>query len=253
MAWFSQSQFEVRLEWGLSAVNYLAEEADCAVIIDVMSFSTCVSLAVDNGARIYPYPWKDATAIEYGDKIGAMTASADRRFSGKGYSLSPTSIRHISEGESLVLPSPNGSAVSFKARDMGIAVFSGCFRNLSATAEACRSFERVLVIPCGERWPDGTLRPSIEDYAAAGGIIAAMGRDNCSPEALTAVAAWQFHQQQSLRHLIDCSSALELRERGFAEDVALCLDVDTAKLANRLHGDFYAADLAQAHLTPHLG
>lgn len=45
--------------------------------------------------------------------------------------------------------------------------------------------------PCGEGWPDGMLRPAIEDYVVAGGIIAAIGRDRCSPEAEGAVAAWQ--------------------------------------------------------------
>lgn len=38
--WFSQSQSEVRLEWGISAVDYLAAEADCVIVVDVMSFST---------------------------------------------------------------------------------------------------------------------------------------------------------------------------------------------------------------------
>jgi len=235
--WFSQDKYEIRLEWGLSAVEHLAREVDCAVIVDVMSFSTCVSLAVDNGARIYPYPWKDESAR----KIGAKTASPDRRFSDKGYSLSPVSIQRISEGESLVLPSPNGSAISFRARDAGITVFSGCFRNLSATAEACSGFRRVLVVPCGERWPDGSIRPSVEDYAAAGGIIAAMGRGSCSPEAQSAIAAWHFYQTQNLLPLHECSSALELQQRGFNEDIALCLEVDTAKLACQLYGDFYAS------------
>jgi len=88
--WFSQDKQEIRLEWGLSAVEHLAREVDCAVIVDVISFSTCVSLAVDKGARIYPYPWKDESATEYARKIGAKRASPDRRFSDKGYSLSPS-------------------------------------------------------------------------------------------------------------------------------------------------------------------
>lgn len=244
MQWFSQGKFEVRLEWGLSAVEHLAGEVDCAVIVDVMSFSTCVSLAVNNGADIYPYPWKDASALEYGMKIGACTASPDRRFCGEGYSLSPASIKNIRKGEKLVLPSPNGSAVSFKSRDAGIAVFSGCFRNMSATANACRSFERVLVIPCGERWPDGSLRPCIEDYVAAGGIISAMGRENCSPEAQAAAAIWQHYQGENWQLLRSCSSALELKQRGFHEDVDLCLEVDKSKKECRLWGDSYMSALA---------
>lgn len=241
MEWFSQGGFDIRLEWGQAAVDYLAEKADCAVIVDVMSFSTCVSLAVEKGARIYPYPWKDESANEYGIKIGAKVASLKRKFSGEGYSLSPVSIQKISNGERLVLPSPNGSTLSFKARDTGIAVFSGCFRNMSATAKACGIFKRVLIIPCGERWPDGTLRPCVEDYVAAGGIINAMWRGNCSPEAQAAVAAWHFYQQQNLHPLYDCSSACELQQRGFSKDVRLCLETDTSDLACRLNGDFYAS------------
>lgn len=240
---FSQQRFGVRLEWGLSAVDYLAAEADCMVIIDVMSFSTCVSLAVDNGARIYPYQWKDPSAGQYAMKIGAKAASPERRFSGEGYSLSPVSIQHIREGERLVLPSPNGSAISFRARESGKPVFTGCLRNLSATANACRRFDRVLMIPCGERWPDGSFRPAVEDYVAAGGIIAALGRRDCSPEAQAAVAAWQHYQQQNLLPLGECASALELQQRGFEADVALCLAVDAAKQACQLYGDFYASAL----------
>ncbi|HGM7027521.1 TPA: 2-phosphosulfolactate phosphatase [Serratia liquefaciens] len=243
MEWYSQNRFEVRLEWGLAAVDYLAEETDCAVIVDVMSFSTCVSLAVENGARIYPYSWKDESANEYGMKIGAKVANPNRRFNGEDYSLSPVSIQNITDGEKLVLPSPNGSAISFRARDVGIEVFSGCFRNMSATANACSTFKRILIIPCGERWPDGSIRPCVEDYVAAGGIIAAIGRRNCSPEARAALAAWQFYQQQNLRPLYECSSASELQQRGFQRDVELCLETDTAKLACQLYGDVYASGL----------
>jgi len=56
MRWFEQAQFEVRLEWGSAAINAMAGSVDCVIIIDVMSFSSCVSLAVEKGARIYPYP-----------------------------------------------------------------------------------------------------------------------------------------------------------------------------------------------------
>lgn len=240
MQWCNQDRFDVRLEWGTAAVRYAAKDVECIVIVDVMSFSTCVSLAVDNGAQVYPYPWKDASAIGFANNIGARLASYDRLSDAGGFSLSPASIRKIEKGEKLVLPSPNGSAISFLARDRvtDVTLFSGCFRNLSQTAMACRDFKRILVIPCGERWPNGSLRPAIEDYAAAGGIIAAIGRDRCSPEAAGAVAAWQ---QLNLLSLRECASALELQQHGFQEDVELCLDLDSAKWTCQLQGDFYAA------------
>lgn len=241
MRWSSQGKFEIRLEWGLSAVENLGSEVDCAIIVDVMSFSTCVSLAIDKGASIYPYPWKDASAIEYGKALGASTANIDRRFSGEGYSLSPTSIKNISKGVKLVLPSPNGSAVSFKASDAGITVFSGCFRNMTATADACRAFKRILLIPCGERWADGSLRPSIEDYVAAGGIIAALSRESCSPEAQAAVAVWRHYHAHNLLLLRDCSSGVELIQRGFDEDVELCLEIDRSTQACCLRNNAYVS------------
>ncbi|WP_343463887.1 2-phosphosulfolactate phosphatase [Pantoea sp.] len=238
---FEQSQFEVRLEWGAAAINAMAGSVDCVIIIDVMSFSTCVSLAVEKGARIYPYPWKTASADAYAQRRGAQVASSRSRFTGEGYSLSPTSIQHIQEGEDLVLPSPNGSSLSFQARNTNATVFSGCFRNLSATAALTGSFNRILFVPCGERWPDGSLRPCLEDYIAAGGIIAATGRDACSPEAEAAVAAWHACQLRKLEPLYHCSSAVELQQRGFSQDVALCLATDAASLGCQLYNEFYAS------------
>lgn len=211
------------------------------MIVDVMSFSTCVSVAVDNGAQIYPYPWKGASARGYANNIGAQVDSFDRLSAAEDFSLSPASIRKTKEGEKRVLPSPNGSAISFLARgvDAHVTVFSGCFRKLTQIAMTCRDFDRSLIVPCGERGPNGTLRPAIEDYAAAGGIIAAIGRDRCSPEAEGAVAAWQQLNVSSLR---ECASALELQQRGFQEDIDLCLELDSAMRACQLQGDFYTSD-----------
>ncbi len=148
MHYFSQATFDLRLEWGMPAIAHLAEDVDCIVIIDVMSFSTCVSVANDNGARIYPHPRKDASAKEYGEKRGAVTAHFERRQDSTCYTLSPVSLRKTGQGERVVLPSPNGSAISFRARETGAAIFSGCFRNRTATAAACRHFQRVLLVPC---------------------------------------------------------------------------------------------------------
>jgi 2-phosphosulfolactate phosphatase len=55
---------------GPAGVGFLVEEADCAIIVGVMSFSTCLSLAVENGAHMYSYPWKDKSANEYDMSIG---------------------------------------------------------------------------------------------------------------------------------------------------------------------------------------
>src|SRR5476649_714931 len=236
--WYSQSRFDVRLEWGLSGAENLAQEVDCVVVIDVMSFSTCVSMANDNNALIYPYIFKDETAIKYAQTLGADVANFTRKFDTGEFSLSPQSLQAIPTDYRLVLPSPNGSTISFMARDSGAAVFSGCFRNLMATAKACIGFKHILIIPSGERWMDGSLRPAVEDYVAAGGIITFLGDRNLSPEAQAAAAAFACYKKDNFLSLNYCSSATELKERGFETDIALCLEYNVSSNANRLNADF---------------
>lgn len=242
MKYFQQLPYSVRLEWGPAAIRHLGPEVECIVVIDVMSFSTCVSIAVERGAIIYPYPWREETAERYGDELGAAVASGKRRCA-EGWSLSPQSMLKATEGLKLVLPSPNGSACTFLARDFGKAVYCASLRNLAATATACRRHDRILVVPCGERWADDdSLRPSFEDYLAAGGLVSALRRDNVSPEARIAVLAYDALGPKRGETLATCGSAVELKERGFGGDVALCLAENVSPIACRLEGDRFVAE-----------
>ncbi len=238
--WAAQAGASVRLEWGAQAIDHLAGEVDCVVVVDVMSFSTCVDVATARGAQVYPYAWRDASARAYAQQLGAELASIDRRLV-DGWSLSPTSLASVPAGLRLVLPSPNGSAISFAARDRGVAVFCGGLRNRLATARAVAGFERILVVACGERWPDGSLRPALEDLAGAGGIVAALGRADASAEARAAAAMYEALGAGRRAVLADGASARELAERGFAADVALCLDEDASDVSARLVEDCFVA------------
>ena len=240
MSWVAQHGASVRLEWGVAAIEHLAGDVDCVVVVDVMSFSTCVDVAVARGASVYPYAWRDASARAYAGEIGAELASVDRRLAG-GWSLSPASLATVPAGLKLVLPSPNGSAIAFAARDKGVAVFCGGLRNARATARACAAFDRVLVVPCGERWPDGSLRPALEDLVGAGAIVAALGRTDSSPEARAAALAHAALGNDRRAAVADCASARELVERGFAADIALCLDEDASAAAAQLVQDGFVA------------
>jgi len=68
---FDQHAFDIRLEWGVHGVQLLAPVSDVIIIVDILSFSTCVDLATGRGAMIYPYRWKDETAAVYAQSIGA--------------------------------------------------------------------------------------------------------------------------------------------------------------------------------------
>jgi len=97
-----------------------------------------------------------------------------------------------------VLPSPNGSAIAATAA-ANSTVVAASVRHANAVARwlAAHGFEAVDqpvgVIATGERRPDGSLRPTLEDLLGAGGVVAALlkcGGEAPSPEAAMAVAAF---------------------------------------------------------------
>ncbi|WP_199316992.1 hypothetical protein [Chroococcidiopsis sp [FACHB-1243]] len=94
---FNQLEFDLRCEWGIGGVMQLAPISDVVVIVDVLSFSTCVEIATNRGAIIFPYRWQDDTAIAYAQSVSAILASR-RRTASTRYSLSPSSLDRIPTG-----------------------------------------------------------------------------------------------------------------------------------------------------------
>lgn len=220
---FDQSEFEVRCEWGEKGVLQLAPISDVIVIIDVLSFSTCIDIANSRGAIVFPYQWRDESVQAFAQSIDAEIA--EKRGSSR-YSLSPTSLLPIDQGTRLVLPSPNGSSLSLATAVT--PTLTACLRNCRAVALAAMNYgRRIAVIPAGEKWSDGSLRPSFEDFIGAGAVISHL-KGNLSPEARSAVAAY-LGVHQSLEHLIkQCCSGQELIERGFEQDVDLASKINVS-------------------------
>jgi 2-phosphosulfolactate phosphatase len=129
--WFTQAPYGVRFEWGPSGAARVVAGSACLVVVDVLSFTTAVSVAVDAGTRVYPYPWRDRTAATFAAENGAALAVGRRSVSpATPWSLSPAALRRAPSTPRLVLPSPNGSAIA--AAVAAQAVVAGCLRNASA-------------------------------------------------------------------------------------------------------------------------
>jgi 2-phosphosulfolactate phosphatase len=62
---FDQSGFDVRCEWGEEGMRQLARCCPVVTVVDVLSFTTAVEVAVGNGAVVYPFLWNDGTAAEF--------------------------------------------------------------------------------------------------------------------------------------------------------------------------------------------
>lgn len=232
---FDQADFEVRCEWGEKGVLQLAPISDVVIIIDVLSFSTCIDIANSRGAIVFPYQWKDESTRAFAQSVDAEVA--EKRGDSR-YSLSPASLLAIDSGTRLVLPSPNGSSLSLATAET--PTLAGCLRNCRAVALAATNYgQRIAVIPAGEKWHDGSLRPSFEDFIGAGAIISYLG-GKLSPEAQLAREAYQS-LCQSLEQLIrQCGSGQELIEKGFEQDVDLASEMNVSDCVPTLVNGAYA-------------
>lgn len=226
---------ELRLEWGPTGARALAPECDVAVVVDVLTFSTTVSVAADEGIQIKPYPWADASARDVALAAGATLAVPRPDASAGDVSLSPATFREANGLSRVLLPSPNGSTICAALAEAGATVVVGCLRNRQAVARfLSESGGRVLLVPAGERWPDDSLRPAIEDLWGAGGIAAALldGRTPevaVSDEALAAAAAYALVESRIGEALAACPSGQELIDIGYASDVAVAAELDTSR------------------------
>jgi 2-phosphosulfolactate phosphatase len=239
MSYSDQASFDVRCEWGQQAIEQLAP-SDVVIIVDVLSFSTCVDVAVGRGIVVLPYRWHDDSAAAYATAHQAELAGGRSRFTGK-YSLSPSSLLEAPSGLRLVLPSPNGSVLAFHAAHAGAKVIAGCLRNAAAVAAYARTHAKsVTVVPAGERWADGSIRVAVEDLWGAGSIIRELS-SNRSPEAEAAVAAFTAVANGLLKSLETCTSGRELMERHFEQDVALAAQLNVSTVVPTLQSDEFVA------------
>jgi 2-phosphosulfolactate phosphatase len=231
---FDQQAWASRCEWGVAGARALAP-ADVTIVVDVFSFTTCVEVAASRGAMILPYAWNDDTAQAFASAQGAQLAGKRGRAQ---YSLEPASYFEAPPGLRCVLPSPNGAQVTLAAA-AAPALLACCLRNARAVAAAAaRTGQTFNVIPAGERWPDGSLRPALEDWLGAGAILSSLPGSR-SPEAESAVALFALHRDHLVETLDRCGSGREHHGRGHERDKLVAGDLDVSACVPRFDGVAY--------------
>jgi 2-phosphosulfolactate phosphatase len=221
-----QAGYDLRFEWGASGAGAVAPGAAVVVVVDVLSFTTTLSLAVEHGIAVLPRPWGDHQRVA-AEHDATLAVGRSRARPGE-ISLSPQTLVDPPAGvRRLVLPSPNGSAISSALAAGGATVVGAALRNARAAAAWVRRAaggRPVAVIAAGERWPDGSLRPAVEDLWGAGAVIDALaGERSLSPEATVARMAYGSVAGSVSDLLPRTASGLELGRIGFGGDVALAL------------------------------
>ncbi|MFF4803970.1 2-phosphosulfolactate phosphatase [Streptomyces sp. NPDC001351] len=255
--WDMQTGTGIRFEWGSAGAGRLVGEAACLVTVDVLSFSTTVSVAVEKGIRVLPFGWPGGPATE-AQQISATKAAEAyaRRWDARlaahratvtpstPWSLSPAHLRAAPFVARLVLPSPNGAAIS-AATPPGVQVVAACLRNITAVSRWLISHgygspeHPVAVIAAGERWPDGSLRPALEDLLGAGSLICELRSQGAGPLSTEAAAAKASYESTAdIVHAVATSaSGRRLAAMGFVADVAIATEDDVCTLVPVRDGD----------------
>jgi len=275
----------VSLEWGLAGALAAPEESIGFVVVDVLSFTTAVTVAVSRGTEVVPCP-DDQTARRVAVEIPG-TAVAVRRSSvdpAHPWSLSPADLDRAPAAGRLALASPNGATVAAALAADGKLVVACSLRNVTAVANwllgdglsRCRQAgqaeweltgsdapgprsatesaarrahsmpprapRHLVVVAAGERWPDGSLRPALEDSICAGRLLQIL-RDGSlaarlSPAAvLAARSVAGLSRAETAGFVRGSVSAAELRIAGYEEDVEMAVGTDADSVVPVLRPD----------------
>ena len=85
------------------------------------------------------------------------------------------------------------------------------------------------MVCAGERWPDGSLRPAVEDLWGAGALVdvlVARRVADVAPEAVAAAAAFGALDGCVGAALRACASGRELIDAGYPDDVEIAAELD---------------------------
>jgi 2-phosphosulfolactate phosphatase len=252
-----QRGFAVRMDWGLEGADAVLTGTDVAVVVDVLSFTTTLTVAVEAGITVWPYRWDDRSAMTFAARRRAVLAVGRKAARPGQVSLSPATIAGAVGVTRLVLPSPNGSTISARLAASGVEVLAASLRNAAAVARWIgrpgppeqEQEQVVAVIAAGERWAQGGLRPAVEDLWGAGALIAhlqELGWTGLSPEARAAADAYRGARSALPELMMTCASGQELVDLGFGDDVRVAAAVGASDAVPRLDGDcFRSADRHQ--------
>ena len=82
-------------EWGAQGARKYDGRVGALVVVDVLSFSTCVDIAVARGALVYPFAHSDAGAAALAAEARGAEVAGRRGSSTHRFSLSPASLTAI--------------------------------------------------------------------------------------------------------------------------------------------------------------
>ena len=225
----------VRFDWGPTGAAAVVAGADVAVVVDVLSFTTTVTVGVARGIEVLPYLWKDDRAAAYAEERGASLAT---RPGARALAARDVAARGRLADRRTV-PERLGDLLRprrlRRARPRRVAC---------ATAPRSRPPWPRAPSPS---WPAASAgrtarcAPCAEDLWGAGAVLALLPAADLSPEARLAADAYRAVAGSLAEALHACAGGRELHASGFGADVDVAAGLDADDVVPVLDGDTFRA------------
>ena len=218
------------------------------VVVDVLSFTTTLTVALDRGIEVLPHRWADESAAVVAREHDAVLAVGRSQARPGQVSLSPQTLRTAGlQVRRVLLPSPNGATIAHEVSRKGPTVVAACLRNAEAVAGWLTQRygpdgARLVVLAAGEHWPGGQLRPAVEDLWGAGAVVSGLRRRGwrrLSVEATAAADGYGAVRAGLPEALHGCVSGQELAAMGFGGDVDVAAEVEQSLVVPELAGPVF--------------
>ncbi|MFP5317273.1 MAG: 2-phosphosulfolactate phosphatase [Acidimicrobiia bacterium] len=216
----------MHLEWGRAGLREAGRQADVVVVVDVLSFTTAVTVAAEHDVVVHPIRPGEPYAASVARRLGAHLAG---KRGAAAVSLSPGTLACLDAGERVVLASPHGATLALEAAATGASVVAASLRNAAAVGRWLGDHQRrVVVIAAGETWRDGAPRTAIEDLLGAGALLSHFPAATVSAEARVAAEAFRGCRGEMEAILRGSTSGRELAALGYVEDVICASQLDAS-------------------------
>ncbi len=226
-----------------SQVDELFLREKNVIVIDVLRASTTITTAINNGAReIIPVSSIESAVKVSGNLFGDVVLRGGER-NGKiieGFNLGNSPFEYTEEmvkGKSIIFCTTNGSSAMVKARyAKNMAV--GGFANVSKVVEFIKEVHEDFYILCAGK----QALFCVEDAVCAGMIIKKLTDDpslslQFNDSANAAQVLYKAAAKNLLKMVKTCDHGVYLTEIGFADDLKICVDVDSIPILPQLIGN----------------
>jgi len=211
---------------------YYQENKDSiVVVVDIFRATTCMTVALHNGARsIIPVatPEEAKAYHEKGYLVGGESNMVKFEFGDFGNSPNEYTRNRV-ENKDIVISTTNGTHAIDIASAAGCLLI-GSFSNISTIADYCTSQQKDVLVVCAG-WKN---KFNLEDTLFGGALAELLVEKGCYNAAFdavgTALSMWKEAKKDRMSYIQKSEHMKRLEKHGLLDVVEFCLQPDTANV-----------------------